>query len=69
MLIKVPKRRFRAGDYRRPCDRCGWNGWTRSELSKEIDTDLLVCPNCKDEKRLVDIDDNTDFTDGRKIID
>ena len=35
-------------DYRRPCDRCGWDGWYRSELTREYPTNLIVCKNCLD---------------------
>lgn len=35
-------------DWRRPCDRCSWDGWLYSQLSREPQTNLLVCPPCLD---------------------
>jgi len=46
--FKVPSRRQPLFDYRRPCDRCSWDGWLRSELQREPQTNLLVCEPCLD---------------------
>jgi hypothetical protein len=45
----VPPRRRPLYDYRRPCDRCAWEGWLRSQLTREEQTGLLVCQPCLDE--------------------
>ncbi len=67
--IIVPKIRRRLGDYLRPCDRCGWEGWARSDLVREERTLLLVCKYCVDKlKEPVDAG-KVDFTDGKQILD
>lgn len=48
-FIRIPDRRKAPFDYRRPCDRCGFEGWLRSQLSREEVTELLVCDYCLDE--------------------
>ena len=66
--FSVPLRRRELGNYRRPCDRCGWDGWTRNQLSREPETELLVCRPCLDtpvENKF----DIIDLSDGLKIRD
>ena len=49
---RVPKRYKAApSDYERECDRCGFEGYLRSELSKEKETGLIVCKQCLDVPR------------------
>ena len=68
--FKVPRRQHKVdGDYHRPCDRCAWEGWLRSELQREEQTELLVCKPCLD-VRIPQRDPNTiDTFDGKQVID
>jgi len=64
----VPLRVKDLWNYHRSCDRCGWQGWYRNQLTREKETELLVCKPCLDkpnEDRFV----NINLTDGLKIID
>lgn len=47
--IRKPTHNLPLFDYRRPCDRCGWTGWFRSQLDYEYVTNLLVCDLCRDD--------------------
>jgi len=42
-----PTNRYIPGDYKRSCDRCGFDH-LRSELIKERRTGLVVCEGCAD---------------------
>jgi len=56
-------------DYKRTCDRCAVDGWLRSQLRREEQTELLVCIPCFD-KRVEQYEPNTlSFDDGRFEID
>jgi len=44
-MRQYPLNRYVPGTYKRECDRCGWD-YLRTELVREYDTNLLVCPSC-----------------------
>lgn len=46
--VRKPTENLPLFDYRRPCDRCGWTGWYRSQLSIEYVTNMVVCEYCLD---------------------
>ena len=48
LTIRFPQRDETLFDPLWPCVRCGWEGWHLSELSREEQTHLLVCPPCLD---------------------
>jgi hypothetical protein len=67
--FKTARRERKLFDYRRECDRCNWRGWKRSELQREEQTNLLVCPPCLD-KKVEQFEPNTiKVFDGRRVID
>jgi len=55
-------------DYRRPCDRCSWEGFLRSELRHEEQTGKLVCKYCFDEFSFNDHKARHNLIQRRKII-
>lgn len=65
----VPPRRRPLFDYRRPCDRCAWDGWLRSQLSREPQTNLLVCQPCLDQPREDRMPERLRLFNRQKIID